>query len=193
MDKSSIAVVAPLHYPGSTRPAALTAVSCTRLTGVMAGSHGGCEAALPDASVPPMDLAQLLPHVNATLNAAAGVLLLGARWHISRRRIDDHRRWMLAALGVSVLFLVSYIAYHYVAPIFVFRGHGWIRPVYYVLLISHVLVAAMSIPLILVTLWLAAHRADLRHRALARWTWPVWMYVSVSGVVVYLLLYQIYR
>ena len=139
-----------------------------------------------------MDPAQLLPHLNAALNAVSAVLLLAARILIARRRIDAHRRAMLAALGVSALFLVSYLAYHYAAPIFVFRGQGAIRGVYYALLVSHVVLAALALPLVLATAWFGLRRVDARHRALARWTWPLWMYVSVSGVVVYWLLYQAY-
>jgi uncharacterized membrane protein YozB (DUF420 family) len=140
-----------------------------------------------------MTPAELLPHINAVLNASTCVLLIVARVQIARRKIPSHRAWMLAALAVSALFLVSYIAYHLTSPIFVFRGHGLVRPIYYALLISHVLLAAIAIPMILVTAWRGLHRSDDRHRRLARWTWPVWMYVSVSGVVVYLMLYQIYR
>lgn len=140
-----------------------------------------------------LDIVPLLPHVNAALNAVAGILLLIGRVHIARRRINAHRAAMLAALSVSALFLVGYISYHVSAPIFVFRGQGAIRPVYYALLISHVVMAAVAIPLVLVTAWRALHRDDVRHRRWARWTWPVWMFVSVSGVVVYLMLYQIYR
>jgi len=140
-----------------------------------------------------MHLAHLLPHINASLNALTALLLIVARVLIQQRKIAAHRRAMLAALGVSALFLVGYITYHYSAPIFVFRGHGWIRPVYYALLISHVVLAALAIPLVLATAWFGLNRIDARHRPLARWTWPVWMYVSLSGVVVYLLLYQIYR
>ena len=147
----------------------------------------------PSESRPKMDLPNLLPHVNATLNATAMILLLYARVMIAQKRIERHKRAMLAALAVSGFFLITYITYHYVAPIFVFRGYGWIRPVYYFLLISHVVLAALAIPMILITVWFGLHRSDARHRAIARWTWPVWMYVSVSGVVVYLLLYQIYR
>lgn len=139
-----------------------------------------------------MDPANLLPHLNAALNAVSAVLLLVARILIAQRRIDAHRRAMLAALGVSALFLVSYLAYHYAAPIFVFRGQGAIRSVYYALLVSHVVLAALALPLVLATAWFGLHRVDARHRALARWTWPLWMYVSVSGVVVYWLLYQAY-
>lgn len=139
-----------------------------------------------------MDPANLLPHLNAALNAVSAVLLLVARILIAQRRIDAHRRAMLAALGVSALFLVSYLAYHYASPIFVFRGQGAIRSVYYALLVSHVVLAALALPLVLATAWFGLHRVDARHRALARWTWPLWMYVSVSGVVVYWLLYQAY-
>lgn len=140
-----------------------------------------------------MGIVALLPHINAVLNASTCALLVLARVQIARKRIAAHRAAMLGALAVSALFLVSYIAYHLSAPIFVFRGHGWIRPIYYALLISHVLLAALAIPLILATVTLGLRRIDTRHRRWARWTWPVWMYVSVSGVVVYLMLYQIYR
>lgn len=140
-----------------------------------------------------MQLANLLPHINASLNATCAVLLVVARVFIAQGRIAEHRRTMIAALLVSALFLTGYIAYHYSSPIFVFRGQGWIRPVYYALLISHVVIAALAIPMILATAWFGLNRIDARHRALARWTWPVWMFVSVSGVAVYLLLYQIYN
>ncbi|MCW5567245.1 MAG: DUF420 domain-containing protein [Dokdonella sp.] len=135
----------------------------------------------------------MLPHVNATLNAISGVLLVVARVLIAQRRIAAHRRAMLAALVVSALFLIGYIVYHVTSPIFVFRGTGLVRPVYYALLISHVVLAAAALPMILVTAVLGLRRRDDRHRRWARWTWPLWMYVSLSGVAVYLLLYQIYR
>ncbi|MBX3691711.1 DUF420 domain-containing protein [Dokdonella sp.] len=140
-----------------------------------------------------MDPANVLPHVNATLNAISGVLLVVARVLIAQRRIAAHRRAMLAALVVSALFLIGYIVYHVTSPIFVFRGTGLVRPVYYALLISHVVLAAAALPMILVTAVLGLRRRDDRHRRWARWTWPLWMYVSLSGVAVYLLLYQIYR
>lgn len=139
-----------------------------------------------------MDTANTLPHLNAFLNTVTMVLLVTAFVLIRRRRIDAHRRAMLAALAVSALFLVSYLIYHFSAPIFVFRGEGVVRPIYYALLISHVVLAAVATPMILVTAWRGLNRIDARHRALARWTWPLWMYVSVSGVIVYLLLYHVY-
>ena len=140
-----------------------------------------------------MPIAQWLPHVNASLNLLATGLLIAARVEVARGHIDAHRRWMTAALIVSALFLIGYGTYHYLAPIFVFRGTGWIRPVYYALLISHVVLAALSLPMILGAALLGATGRVSAHRKLARWTWPLWFYVSVSGVVVYLLLYQIYH
>lgn len=139
-----------------------------------------------------MDTANTLPHLNAFLNTVTMVLLVTAFVLIRQRRIDAHRRAMIAALTVSALFLVSYLIYHFSAPIFVFRGEGVVRPIYYALLISHVVLAAVATPMILVTAWRGLNRIDARHRALARWTWPLWMYVSVSGVIVYLLLYHVY-
>ena len=136
-----------------------------------------------------VDYISWLPHLNASLNGLSAVLLLLARRQIKAKQVEAHRRTMLAALAVSALFLVSYIAYHYGAPIFRFRGQGWIRPVYYTLLISHVTLAAMSLPLIAMTAARGLWQRVASHRALARWTWPMWMYVSASGLAVYLLLY----
>jgi putative membrane protein len=180
------------YYLASPVRSALTAVSPPPLTRIIAARARACEAAALAIGIASMDLAQVLPHINASLNAVASVLLLAARWQIARRNIEAHRRLMLSALAVSALFLVGYIIYHQIAPIFVFRGQGWIRPVYYALLISHVLLAALAIPLIAATAWFGLRRVDRRHRPLARWTWPLWMYVSASGVLVYLLLYQLY-
>lgn len=139
-----------------------------------------------------MDTATTLPHVNAILNTVTIVLLVAAYWLVRNNRIEAHRKVMLGALTVSALFLASYLTYHFTAPIFVFRGDGLVRSVYYTLLVSHVVLAAVATPMILVTAWRGLKRADARHRALARWTWPVWMYVSVSGVAVYAMLYHIY-
>lgn len=139
-----------------------------------------------------MDIVSQLPHVNALLNATAATLLVIGRIQIARRHIAAHRLAMLGAVGVSILFLISYIGYHLAAPIFQFRGQGLVRPIYYSLLVSHVVLAAVAAPLVLVTVWRGLHREDTRHRRWARWTWPTWMYVSVSGVVVYLMLYRIY-
>ena len=140
-----------------------------------------------------MGIVTQLPHINAALNATASVLLVIGRIQIARRRIAAHRLAMLGAVGVSVLFLISYISYHVSAPIFEFRGQGLVRPVYYAFLISHVVLAAVAAPMVLATIWRGLRREDLRHRRWARWTWPVWMYVSASGVLVYFMLYNIHR
>lgn len=138
-----------------------------------------------------MDSASILPHVNAMLNGLLIILLVAARVLVAKGRIEAHRMAMLSALAVGALFLLSYVAYHISAPIFVFRGQGAIRTVYYTILISHVILAAVSLPLILVTAWLGLRRIVPRHTRWARWTWPLWMYVSLTGVAVYLMLYQI--
>lgn len=137
-----------------------------------------------------MEPASTLPHLNAVLNCTAAMLLVAGRWRIARGDVEAHRRAMIAALGVSALFLVSYLAYHATSPIYLFRGQGGIRTFYYALLISHVLLAAVSLPLILTTAWLGLRRRIPTHPRVARWCFPIWMYVSLSGVWVYLMLYQ---
>ncbi len=137
-----------------------------------------------------MELANTLPHLNAVLNCTAAWLLVVGRMRIARGDVEAHRRAMIAALAVSALFLVSYLAYHATSPIYLFRGQGGIRYFYYALLISHVVLAALSLPLILATAWLGFQRRIPSHPRLARWSFPIWMYVSLSGVLVYLMLYQ---
>ena len=131
-----------------------------------------------------------LPALNAVLNATAAVLLLAGWRYIRRGRIDEHRRCMLSAFGASVLFLISYLVYHAAAGSRPFDGEGAIRVVYFVVLVSHVVLAAAIVPLALVTLARGLRRDDERHRRLARWTFPIWMYVSVTGVAIYLMLYH---
>ena len=150
-----------------------------------------------------MDLVHTLPHVNAGLNALSTVLLVIAFALIKAGRPAAHRRVMIAALIVSTIFLVCYLTYHFTAPVFVFPGTGWIVPVYYTMLVSHVVLAAVVTPLVAVTAWRAfgAWRAGGntavltlfgRHRAIARWTLPIWLYVTVTGVVIYVTLYHVY-
>lgn len=139
-----------------------------------------------------MNSAAVLPHVTAALNTVALVLLLAGFALIRTGRRALHRRVMLAAVATSGLFLLAYVIYHATAPIFVFRGQGAVRPVYYTLLVSHVVLAAAVAPLIALTLWRALSGRFAVHRGLARWTLPLWLYVSVSGIVVYLLLYHLY-
>jgi putative membrane protein len=134
----------------------------------------------------------ILPTVNATLNAVAGILLLAGFIFIRNRRVDAHRLCMLSAFGVSILFLISYLTYHYEVGDVRFQGTGWIRPVYFAMLISHIILAVAIVPLALVTLWRALSARFDAHRRIARWTWPIWMYVSVTGVLVYVMVYHIY-
>ena len=131
-----------------------------------------------------------LPTVNALLNGTAAVLLAIGWTCIRRGRIDAHRRCMLAAFTASCLFLVSYIVYHAQAGSRPFTGQGLARSVYFAILVTHVLLAAAILPLALVTLRRALGGDYVRHRRIARWTFPVWMYVSVTGVVIYLMLYH---
>jgi putative membrane protein len=133
-----------------------------------------------------------LPLVNATLNGIATALLVFGYACIRRRRIFAHRVAMLAAFVTSVLFLVSYLIYHAHAGSRPFPGHGPIRIVYFTILISHIILAATIPPLAGVTLWMALRSRFDRHVPIARWTLPLWLYVSVTGIVVYLMLYQMY-
>ena len=139
-----------------------------------------------------MTAAGTLPHVTATLNAVSLAFLAAGFVHIRAGRKDSHRKAMLGAVGASALFLVFYVVYHFAAPIFVFRGTGMVRPVYYALLVSHVVLAAVVAPMVVLTLLRALKgRFDL-HPKIARWTLPLWLYVSVTGIVVYLMLYHLY-
>ena len=133
-----------------------------------------------------------LPLVNASLNGVATVLLIVGYACIRRRRITAHRTAMVAAFVTSVLFLMSYLTYHAHAGSRPFPGQGPIRVVYFVILISHIILAATIPPLAGITLWRAYRRRFDRHMKIARWTLPLWLYVSITGIVVYLMLYQLY-
>lgn len=133
-----------------------------------------------------------LPTLNAILNATSGVLLLLGWINIRRRRIEIHKRFMLSAFGSSMLFLASYVIYHAQAGSRPFPGHGPVRVVYLLILLTHVVLAAAIVPLVLVTLRRGLRRDDAAHRRLARWTLPLWAYVSVTGVVIYVMLYHLY-
>lgn len=131
-----------------------------------------------------------LPAVNATLNSLATVLLVAAWIFIKRGRPIAHRNLMIAALSCSVLFLTSYLIYHYQVGSVRFQGTGPVRTVYLTILLTHTVLAALVPFLVAVTVWRAYRRRWDRHVAVARWTLPVWLYVSVTGVVVYWMLYQ---
>lgn len=134
----------------------------------------------------------VLPAVNATLNTVAFVLLAIGYACIRKRRIAAHRRLMTSAFCVSILFLISYLTYRFAGEEKRFGGEGWIRPVYFLILITHVVLAATVPVLASWTLYLGLRGRWDKHRRLARWTFPIWVYVSITGVLVYLLLFQIY-
>jgi putative membrane protein len=131
-----------------------------------------------------------LPAINATLNALSGILLLIGYVLIRNKRIEQHRLCMIAAFVTSSLFLVSYLVYHAQVGSVRFTRQGFVRPLYYSILITHVTLAAVVLPMAIVTLSRGLKRRFTQHRRIARWTFPIWMYVSVTGVLVYVLLYQ---
>ncbi len=145
-----------------------------------------------------MDLLQIFPHLNAALNALSGVFLLSGFYFILKRRIAQHRFCMLTASSISALFLVSYVLHHALRTYYFglgatkFTGEGLIRPIYFTILTSHTFLAALVAPFVIVTLRRGLKGRYDTHRKLARLVFPVWLYVSVTGVIVYLLLYQFY-
>ena len=130
------------------------------------------------------------PAVNASLNATSAILLALGFLMIRRRHTGAHARFMLSACGVTIVFLISYVLYHARVGSVRFPGTGWARPVYFAILISHTVLAVTIVPMVVRTLMLAAGQRFDAHRALARWTLPLWFYVSVTGVIVYWMLYH---
>ncbi len=138
------------------------------------------------------DYISQLPHLNAFLNTTSAILLVFGYRFIRKVDIIAHRNCQVSAFTTSVIFLSSYLTYHYYHGDTKFLGQGIVRPFYFAILISHVVLAIVIVPLVLITLYRAARGDFLRHRKIARWTLPVWLYVSVTGVIVYLMLYHIY-
>jgi len=133
------------------------------------------------------------PALNASLNGISALLLAGGYAAIRAGKRDVHKVFMLSAFWVSTAFLVSYVVYHIrVKQLVLFQGQGWIRPVYFALLTSHTILAIVIVPLILITIRRAWMEKFDKHRRIARWTLPLWFYVCVTGVIVYLMVYQIY-
>ena len=135
----------------------------------------------------------IFPVIDAVLNGTSAVLLVIGRGFIMRKRMAAHRAVMIAALVSSSLFLISYLYYHYHVGSVRFTGQGWIRPLYFAVLITHTVLAGTVVPLVIVTLARGLRERFDRHKAIARWTYPIWLYVSVTGVVIYVLLYHLYR
>ena len=132
----------------------------------------------------------MLPTLNAALNATSAVLLICGVLSIRAKQIPRHAAFMVGALSVSALFFISYLIYHAQVGSVRFQGTGWVRPAYFTILITHTILAVVIVPLALRTLFLAVKQRLPEHVALARWTFPLWLYVSVSGVVVYWMLYR---
>ena len=138
----------------------------------------------------------VLPAINATLNGACAVLLLIGRWLIAQKRRQQHRAVMIAAVITSSLFLICYLTYHTLLQIYAngaitrFQGTGLSRPIYFSILLSHTILAVVTVPLVLITLSRGLRERFDKHRAIARWTFPIWLYVSVTGVVIYFMLYH---
>ncbi len=135
----------------------------------------------------------LFPALNAGLNATSALRIATGIGLIRAGRRQAHRGVMIAAVVSSSLFLASYLYYHYHVGSVRFTGQGWIRPVYFGILLTHTILAAVVVPLVIVTLARGLRERFDRHKAIARWTYPVWLYVSVTGVVIYVMLYHLYR
>jgi uncharacterized membrane protein YozB (DUF420 family) len=138
------------------------------------------------------DIYSVLPHLNAALNASSFILLSSGYYFIRRGRVIAHRNCQLSALTASIIFLISYVIYHLHHGATRFTGQGIARPIYFTILTTHTLMAVIIVPFVIVTLRRALRKDFLRHRALARWTLPMWLYVSITGVLVYLMLYHLY-
>jgi putative membrane protein len=138
------------------------------------------------------DYVSYLPHLNATLNSISALLLIAGYNFIRKGRVFAHRNCQLSALFASTLFLISYLTYHYHHGDTRFLGQGIVRPIYFAILISHVILAIVIVPLVMITVYRAARGDFHRHMRIARWTLPLWLYVSVTGVIVYLMLYHLY-
>ena len=134
----------------------------------------------------------IFPAIDATLNGATAILLMIGHNFIKRGAMAKHRATMIAAFVTSSVFLGCYLYYHFHVGSVHFHGEGWSRPVYFSILISHTVLAAVVVPMILTTLTFALANKFDRHRRLARWTYPIWMYVSITGVIVYLMLYKLF-
>ena len=139
-----------------------------------------------------MNFIDNLPTLNAALNFTSAVLLVAGRYNIKRGNRAAHKKLMIAAFSVSILFLISYLTFHYFHGSTKFQGTGFIRPVYFSILISHTILAATVPVLAIITLRRGLNSRFDIHAKIAKWTYPIWLYVSVTGVVVYLMLYQFY-
>ncbi|MBA3649418.1 MAG: DUF420 domain-containing protein [Chitinophagales bacterium] len=146
---------------------------------------------LPHRNIPALNLG-ILPALNASLNFTTAILLILGLYFILNRKVHYHRMCMIAAFFLSSLFLISYVIYHALTPPALYGGQGIVRNVYFFILITHIVLAAVIIPLVLITLSRALQTRFDRHKKIARWTFPIWLYVAVTGVIVYLMLAPYY-
>jgi putative membrane protein len=135
---------------------------------------------------------RFLPHLNAMLNSATSLCLMVGFWAIKSKKTNLHRNLMMTAFVLSSLFLVSYVVYHATTPHTVFGGTGWMKGVYYFILISHIVLAVVVVPLVLFSLYYALSKQFIKHKRLNRFTFPIWLYVAVTGVLVYLMISPYY-
>ena len=188
---------AGLHRPSASRPF-LATVHATGITAVGRFSDHDWQEVQARLKKPltwnsekKMLTISDLPTVNATLNVISIVLLILGFFMIRQRKITAHRNCMIAAFVASAFFLASYLIYHYHVGSTPFEGQGWIRSVYFIVLIPHIILAACILPLALITLYFAWRKRFTKHRRIARWTLPIWLYVSVTGIIVYWMLYHL--
>jgi|ERR1051326_82262 putative membrane protein len=138
------------------------------------------------------DFYSVLPHLNAALNASSFLLLSAGYFFIRRKRVSAHRNCQISALCASILFLISYLVYHAHHGVTRFAGQGIARPIYFTILTTHTFLAAVIVPFVIITVRRAKRKDFLRHKSIARFTLPAWLYVSITGVIVYLMLYHLY-
>jgi len=133
----------------------------------------------------------ILSTVNAVLNTISAILLISGYVRIKKQQPAVHKKFMLSALAVSALFMISYLIYHHYAGSVPYPYYDWTRPIYFIILIPHIILAGLMTPFVLITVWLALKKKFEIHRRFARWVFPVWLFVSVSGVLIYLMLYHL--
>ncbi|MGD9489131.1 MAG: DUF420 domain-containing protein [Calditrichaceae bacterium] len=133
---------------------------------------------------------QDLPTLNAVLNSISALFLILGYINIKRGRRERHKKMMIMALTASLFFLISYLIYHAEVGSVPYPYHDWTRPIYFIILIPHIILAAAQTPFIILAVWYALSKRLDKHKALVHWVWPVWMFVSLSGVIIYLMLYQ---
>ena len=170
--------------------------SYQRLINVLSIAIPVAVAVLLNPRVPKIELGEwsrVLPHFNGIINSLTSLLLLAGLYFVKRKNIQMHRRLMTAAFVLGSVFLVSYVLYHVSNESTSFGGQGWVRPVYYFLLVSHIVLSVVVVRFVLLALYFALSNQIERHKRIVRWAYPIWLYVSVTGVLVYLMISPYYQ